>query len=127
MISFGNGRNRIPFTRADILGAAIADIVDGEPFREGVYNFTGAAGRGCHEFIAERMRKLGVACRFVRVPALPVRALAACMEYLWMALGRKKPPFLTRYLVDSATRDIEYDNSRARADFGWDPEQAVES
>lgn len=126
VIQFGNGGNTIPFTRSDVLAESIGGIVDKERFKEGVYNFTGSSGMGSREFIAERMKWHGVECRFLPVPAFPFRMLAAGLEWLYSVTLREKPPFLTRYLIDSATRDIEYDNARARRDFGWDPEKAAE-
>ena len=39
---------------------------------------------------------------------------------------RKSPPPITRYLIDSGTRDIYYDSSKAEQEFGWDVNKAIE-
>lgn len=126
MMTFGKAKNVIPYTRVDVLAESISNIIHHDLFKEGIYNFTGNSGLGGREFTCSRMKKLGVECRIISIPAFPFRVLATCMEYFYTVTMRSKPPFLTRYLIDSSTRNIEYDNSKAQKDFGWDPEKAVE-
>ena len=71
LIGFGSGRNHIPFTRVDVLAKKICDILENDHFPEGIYNMTGTPDESSKEFIYNRMKRLGVICRFIRLPVLP--------------------------------------------------------
>jgi hypothetical protein len=52
--------------------------------------------------------------------------IASSLELLHIVLFRKKPPKISRYILDSATRNYRYDCSKAARDLGWDAEKAIE-
>lgn len=126
LITFGNGKNHSPFTRVDILAEAICETLDRAPFPEGIYNMAGNPEENSRDFIYHRMKKLGVICRFLTLPALPFRLVASGLEFIHTVTLRKSPPKITRYIIDSSTRDIRYDCSRAEKELGWDSREAVE-
>lgn len=126
VITFGNGQNHSPFNRVDVLAEAIVNALDLTPFREGVYNMTGNPEESSREFIYNRMKKLGVTCRFLTLPAFPFRLIASSLEFFHNISFRKSPPKLTRYIIDSSTRDIYYDCLKAEKELGWDSQKAID-
>jgi len=125
LITFGGGRNHLPFTRVDVLANAIGRVLEHDPFPEGVYNMTGDPDENVRDFIARRMGQLGIRCRFRAIPVAPLRAAAALLALANRLALRKTPPKITRYVIDSATRDLRYDSSRAARDLAWNPEEAI--
>jgi 2-alkyl-3-oxoalkanoate reductase len=126
LIGFGKGKNHTPFTRVDVLSEAICNVLAREPFPEGVYNLTGNPEEGTEKFIYNRMGRLGVKCRFLHLPAFLFRAFAGVLETAHSLAGSKSPPKITRYIIDSSTRDIYYDCSKAERDLGWSQKAAIE-
>jgi len=53
----------------------------------------------------------------VRVPLTAVSLLASLLEA--QATLAKRAPLLSRYRLISATRDVRYDTSQAKAHLGW--------
>lgn len=125
LISFGRGKNHMPFTRVDILSRAICKIVDSESIPEGIYNMTGKPTETLNDFITDRMNQFGINCSFFRLPVVPFRILAFFLENSYKISFRKSPPPITKYLLDSGTRNIYYDCDKAAKEFGWDEEKAV--
>ena len=124
-ISFGGGRNHMPYTRVDVLARTIARVLQRDSVPGGAYNMTGDPEEGVRDFIVRRMEPQGIRCRFLVVPAAPLRALAAFLSGVHRLTHRKTPPKITRYVIDSATRDLRYDSGRATRELGWDPGEAV--
>jgi hypothetical protein len=79
------------------------------------------------DFIYNRMKKLGVTCRFMTLPALPFRLVASALEFIHTVTLRKSPPKIIRYIIDSSTRDMYYNCSKAEKELGWDSQKAIES
>jgi predicted dehydrogenase/nucleoside-diphosphate-sugar epimerase len=125
-IIFGKGKNRIPFTRVDILAKVICDVLEMDPFPVGIYNICGNPEEGSRNFIQNRMKKLGINCRFVSLPAFPFRITAGILEFLYLITFRKRPPLITRYIIDSSTRDMYYDCLKAERILGWNPREAIQ-
>lgn len=126
VITFGNGRNHSPFTRVDVLAEAIVNAIDINPFYEGIYNMTGNPEESSRDFIYNRMKKFGITCRFMTLPAVPFRLVASLLEFLYSITFRETPPKITRYIIDSSTRNIHYDTAKAEKILGWDSQKAVE-
>lgn len=126
LIMFGKGKNHSPFTRVDVLAQTICKILDLDPLPTGIYNMAGNPEENTKEFIYNRMKELGVNCRFLSLPAFPFWFAGAILEYVNRATFRKTAPKITRYIIDSSTRDIYYDCSKAEKDLGWDQKLAIE-
>lgn len=126
LIMFGKGNNQVPYTRVDVLAKAICSVLDLESFPEGIYNLTGSPGECSRDFIYKRMGKVGVKCRFIPLPIFPLRFVAFILECLYTITFQKTPPKITRYIIDSGTRDIHYDCSKGERDLYWKPSKAVE-
>lgn len=124
IIELGSGKNHLPYTRVDVLARKISEIMDLVPFPAGTYNVTGVCNERSREFRDRRLRALGVNARFVSIPTWPLRILATVSEAAWFLGRRKRAPKITRYILDSATRDLKYDCTNAANAIGWDPVEA---
>jgi predicted dehydrogenase/nucleoside-diphosphate-sugar epimerase len=125
VLAFGAGRNHLPYTRVDAVARTICAALDKIPFSTGIYQLAGDSNETSREFLVNRARKLGISCQFLTIPAAPVRWLAWTMEMAHLVAFRKRPPKLTRYLLDSSTRDLRYDCSKAEKDLGWNRAEAT--
>ena len=125
IILFGNGKNYIPYTRVDVLAKTICKILDCNETAEGIYNMTGDSEENSKEFMYSRLQNLGIKCKFISIPAFPLRFLGLVLEYLYIISFKKKSPKITRYIIDSGTRDIHYDCSKAEKEIGWDSKAAI--
>ena len=125
LIEIGNGTNRLPYTRVDVLAQTIVRALNAEHFPTGDYIVTGSMSEASRQFRKARLEALGMKCKFLSVPACPLRPLAAVLEFIYQVLRSRRPPKLTRYILDSACRDLVYDCSKAQKDLGWDPEAAI--
>ncbi len=123
-IIFGNGSNHLPFTRVESVARAICRALDSNPFPTGIYQLTGRSEEPQREFVGNGMKKYGVNCSFVTIPALPLYAAATVLESVNTILLKKKPPAISRYILDSMTRNYVYDCSKAARDLNWDADEA---
>jgi predicted dehydrogenase/nucleoside-diphosphate-sugar epimerase len=125
VLSFGSGKNHLPYTRVDAVAQTICAAINRNPFPTGIYQLAGDSEESSREFVRSRMQQLGTSCRYLTMPASPLRWLGLSLEMAHVALGRKRPPKLSRYLVDSFTRDLRYDCSKAEKDLGWNRADAT--
>ncbi len=125
LIAFGSGKNQMPFTRVDHVALTVAGMLAMTPFPEEIFNLVGHPGMPSREFTRDRLEKLGHRISYITVPVLPLRMVAIVLETLHTLTFRKVPPKISRYNLDSATRNIEYDCTRAEKELGWDPVAAV--
>jgi len=121
----GSGRNHLPYTRVDVLAELITGVLQRESFPTGIYNVCGDQSESVQEFLARRCEKLGMQCRFLRIPAVLLWVAAFGLEALYWITRQQRAPKLTRYVVNSATRDLRYDCTKAMRELGWDPRLAV--
>jgi len=125
-IIFGNGSNHQPYTRVDILARTIADALEREEFPVGIYNVTGNPDKSVVEFITNYAEKKGLVAKFIRIPVFPIRIVAGTLEFVYSLTGRKVPPKVTRYIIDSSARDVKYDTTKAKKDLAWDEIAAIQ-
>lgn len=122
-ISIGGSHNHLPLTRVDRVADTIARAVEMTPFPTGVFNLVGNHDETAREFVTRACNRLGIPCRFATIPAFPLRSLGFLMETFYSLTGQKKAPKITRYIIDSATRDLRYDSTKAQQALGWNPRQ----
>lgn len=125
IVELGRGINRLPYTRVEVLAKKIRELLEMSPFPAGIYNVTGPCDEAQRQFKSRRLKALGIKARFISIPVSPLKILAVLMEALWHLMLSKRPPRLTRYVLDSATRDLRYDCSKAAQAFHWNPIEAV--
>ena len=117
----GRGNNRLPYTYVDnavdgLLLAAVSPHAVGEAFnlvddpqvsvREATLRSIGIAGEGA---------------MLVPLPSSLLSLMAALLEFRGRLGGAGEPPRLSRYVVRSACRNVQYDTAKAREQLEWRP------
>lgn len=126
LIMFGMGKNYAPFTRVDVMAETICNILELDKFPNGIFNLVGNINESKKSFVYKRMKKVGVECKFLTMPSFIFKWCAFCLEKAHSILNIKKAPKITKYIIDSDTRNIIYDSSKAEKAFGWDANKAVD-
>lgn len=124
-ICIGSGRNHLPYTRVDSIAAQIVSILEQEPFPTGVFNLAGDQKENLKDFLVSRSERLGVKAKFLHLPAFPLRIAARGLELVHQVGRRHTAPKVTTYIIDSVTRDLIYDTSKAERELGWNPAEAT--
>jgi nucleoside-diphosphate-sugar epimerase len=87
----------------------------------GVYFVTDGQPVVFREFLTAMLAGQGVEIPEKNVPARVASAGALVSERLWRVLRRPGPPPLTRFAVWVASQECTLDDSRARAEMGYEP------
>jgi nucleoside-diphosphate-sugar epimerase len=122
----GSGHNHLPYTYVDnavdgLLLAALCPSAAGQ-----AYNIVDEPQRTVREVARLSARVAGESVILVPSPAFLLLALARLLELKCRFHGTRVPPRLTRYVVNSAIRDIRYDTSKAQKELGWQPTVSIE-
>ncbi len=122
----GSGNNHLPYTYVDnavdgLLLAALCPSAEGQ-----AYNIVDEPQQTVREVARESARLAGESLILVPSPAFLLLALARLLELKCRLQGTRVPPRLTRYVVNSAIRDIRYDTSKAQKELGWQPVVSIE-
>lgn len=122
----GSGNNHLPYTYVDnavdgLLLAGLRTCAEGQ-----AYNIVDEPQPTAREVARESARLAGESVTLVPSPAFLLLALARLLELKSRFQGTRVPPKLTRYVVNSAIRDIRYDTSKAQKDLGWQPAVSLE-
>jgi nucleoside-diphosphate-sugar epimerase len=85
------------------------------------YNLASPGAISQRDFLDALTGALGVPPVRRRAPYRLAFAGAFVLEALGRALGRPRPPTLTRYAVALVGRPTSFSIERARAELGWEP------
>ena len=127
----GAGRNHLPYAYVDnvvdcLLLAAISEQAVGQ-----AYNVFDEPQVTVREFVERCGRGAAGKPIVLPVPAVLLALLARVQERKSARVGAELPPKLSRYVVESVSRDVRYDSSKAREQLGWREsvplDQAIES
>lgn len=126
-LTFGRGRNRLPFTYVDdavdcLLLAAIAPSAAGQ-----AYNVVGESQVCVRDAALQSMEISGEHAALVPVPPFLLSGVAGLLEWRNGKAGSSVPPRLSRYVVRSACRDIVYDTRKAAEQLGWQGSVTLEN
>lgn len=125
-LSIGRGRNRLPYTYIDnavdcLLLAAISSKAVGQAFnvvdepQVNIQKFTTLSGSIRHERV-----------KLLPVPIFLFSSVARILEHRNNRNGSEIPPRLSRFVIQSACRDMHYDTTKARLHLGWQSEVSLE-
>jgi predicted dehydrogenase/nucleoside-diphosphate-sugar epimerase len=122
----GRGNNRLPYTYVDnavdsLLLAAVSPQAVGQAF-----NVVDDPQVSVRKIALQSMRIAGEDAKLVPLPPLLLTAVAGFMELRAGRRGAEEPPRLSRYVVRSACRDIQYDTTKAREWLEWSPAVTLE-
>ena len=122
----GDGSNRVDLTfvqdaaRAHLLAADA--LAPNSPVAGSVYFVSQDEPVNLWNWLGELFRKLGVPAVKQRFPLSVARAAGAAMEFAYKTFKLEGEPRLTRFLASELAMDHYYDISRAKRDFGYQPQ-----
>jgi nucleoside-diphosphate-sugar epimerase len=118
----GGGHNRMPYLYVgNAVDALLLAAVRPEAVRQ-VYMIVDAPQVSVRDVISQAAALSGETARFVPLPAFLMNGVAGLLE----SRAEGVPPRLTRYVVDSAKRDLWYDTTKAVEHLGWRQEVSLE-
>jgi nucleoside-diphosphate-sugar epimerase/predicted dehydrogenase len=117
----GRGNNRLPYTYVDnavdgLLLAAVSPHAVGEAF-----NVVDDPQVSAREVALRSMGIAGEDAKLVPLPPPLLSLMAGLLELRGRLGGAEEPPRLSRYVVRSACRNIQYDTAKARDRLEWRP------
>jgi nucleoside-diphosphate-sugar epimerase len=89
-----------------------------------IYNIVDDDPISSEQYVNELIRRTGAKAAKLHVPFGFIYVGASLLEA--QAKLTKKAPFLTRYRLVCATKDVQYDTSRAKDQLGWRPKVSLQ-
>lgn len=90
------------------------------------YNITNGEPKLVTELAEEMFTALGTKARYIRLPFMPVYAVAGVLEMVWKLLGiYDKAPPLTRINVCTLGRSQTFSIEKARRELGYEPKVSL--
>jgi len=117
----GDGANRLNLTYAGNEAEGCILAATNEKALGQSYNLAGDGAIQQGEYINKIAECLGCPPVTRKVPYNIARGAAFVMELFGHALGRKKPPLVTRYSVWLIGRRCFFSSEKARRELGWQP------
>ena len=118
-VILGRGKNVMPLAYIDNVIDAICLAGSRDTAAGHIYNIVDDDPITQREYLAEFIKSSGLKAYTGRVPLPAMSLLASLLEA--QAKVTKRGPFLSRYRLVSATKDVRYDTSHAKAHLGWKP------
>ena len=118
-VILGRGKNVMPLAYIDNVIDAICLAGSRDTAAGHIYNIVDDDPITQREYLAEFIKSSGLKAYTGRVPLPAMSLLASLLEA--QAKVTKRGPFLSRYRLISATKDVRYDTSPAKAHLGWKP------
>lgn len=123
---FEKGKVMVDLVCADNAALALRLCMEKDEALGQVYNITNGEPKLVTELAEEMFAALGTKAKFIRLPFMPVYALAAVLEAIWKLLGiYDRPPALTRYNVCTLGRSQIFSIEKARRDLGYEPKVSI--
>ena len=90
------------------------------------YNITNGEPRLVTDLAKELGEALGTEIKFIKLPFMPVYAVAALLEAVWKLAGQyDKAPPLTRINVCTLGRSQIFSIEKARRELGYEPKVSI--
>lgn len=90
------------------------------------YNITNGEPKLVTELAEEMFAALGTKAKYIRMPFVPVYAVAAVLEAVWKLLGKyDKAPPLTRMNVCTLGRSQIFSIEKAKRELGYEPKVSI--
>ena len=122
-LGIGNGRNHLPLIHvADVAEAVVRWIENGEHGK--IYNVTPSRSLRSKEWVRAWCNVNNVQARPIFVPKLAVWSAGTGMTTLKRILGQQSSTSV-KYVLASATRDLQYSNEALKQDLAWSDERTA--
>jgi len=122
MIYLGGGRKLVGLTHVDNIVALVRLCLAKEVSRGRAYNVDDDDRRTLRDLVHALCVRLGYKEPRLSAPAGVAKPVAAVSEYIWSAVGAKKPPLLTKMGVAILCHDNDVSVERAKRELGYDPQ-----
>jgi nucleoside-diphosphate-sugar epimerase len=121
----GNGTNRISFTHVENLAHAILRTIEIEKEGSAVYNITDAESFMLSDVIKNAKKLNNLHFKTVYIPRKLAFGVGSILEFVFRLFRSKKPPMLTRYIVQQMASDHILDIGKAKRELGYSPTKSV--
>lgn len=120
-MSIGNGRNLLPYTHVSnavdcMLLAAVTPEAEGQ-----AYNVVDDVRDTVRDLALRGAELTGERLIMVPVPPVLLNSVAGILEIRNGMKGSESAPKLSRYVIRSAVRNIQYATDKAKQQLGWQP------
>ncbi len=123
---FEKGKVLVDLVCADNAALALRLCMEKEEALGQIYNITNGEPKLVTELAEEMFTALGTKARYIRLPFMPMYALASVLEAVWKLLRiYDKPPVLTRYNVCTLGRSQIFSIEKARRELGYEPKVSI--
>lgn len=123
---FQKGKVLVDLVCAENAALALRLCMEKEEALGQVYNVTNGEPKLVTELAEEMFTALGTKARYIRLPFMPVYAVAGVMEALWKLLRiYDKAPPLTRINVCTLGRSQIFSIEKARRELGYEPKVSL--
>jgi predicted dehydrogenase/nucleoside-diphosphate-sugar epimerase len=124
-LTFGSGRNALPFSYVDnVVDALLLASVTPDAVGQ-AYNIVDEPQTSVRSCALQGAQIAGDRIHPVPVPQALLMAGASVLEGRQAKAGSDTPPRLSRFVVKSACADIRYRSAKARRELGWEPEVSL--
>ena len=123
---FQKGRVLVDLVCAENAAYALRLCMEKEEALGQIYNITNGEPKFVTELAEEMFTALGTKAKYVRLPFIPVYALAGVLEAVWKLLGiYDKAPPLTRINVCTLGRSQVFSIEKAQRELGYEPKVSI--
>ena len=114
------------FVYVENLADAIADAGLTETAWNEDYNITDGVGETLHEYFAAVAQEMGVRPKFISLPSVLAKAVAATVEGAYKLVKSKKAPLLTKFSTYQNCVDYHFSIEKANKFFNYVPKVSME-
>ena len=117
----GDGKNRISFTHVENLAQAILKSIEISKSGISIYNVTDSEPITLSEALKQFKSLNHLNFEEFFIPRKLCFVVGYVLEFFYRMFGIKRPPLLTRYIVDQMSSDHIFDISKAKKELGYSP------
>jgi nucleoside-diphosphate-sugar epimerase len=129
LIQVGDGTNKVDMTHVDDAATAhlqaAAALTAGSPVAGQAYFITQGDPVVLWQWINELLPRVGIPPVKRQISLSTARAIGGAMEFAYRTFSLKGEPRLTRFMASELAKDHYYDISRAKNDFGYEPQRTM--
>lgn len=125
-LTMGSAKNRMPYTYVDNAVDAMLLAALHAPQLQVIYNVVDDQDLTVRQAATIDGRIRGEKSTIVPIPLPLLSAAAGFLESRKEKAGSETPPKLSKFVVNSASRDIAYDTTKIKQEIGWKPYVSLE-
>ncbi len=122
----GSGNNRISFTNVENLAQAILQVIKLSKNGLSIYNITDKESTTFLEALKDIKKLNNLKFKEFFMPRKLCLIIGHTLEFLYILVGAKKSPLLTRYIVDQMSSDHIFDISKAQKELAYNPTRDIQ-